>query len=129
MKSSAPGSSTTARTDLGNTQPGDGPRYKGRGPIQLTGRKNYHNFGLLLGLDLEDNPEQAAEPDVGFRVSVTYWADRNLNAIADASDDDPEAAFQRITRAINGGINGLEDRRRWLMATWRVLVQRDLTTR
>ncbi|WP_067886130.1 glycoside hydrolase family 19 protein [Nocardia vaccinii] len=61
-----PGQPNTA---AGNTQPGDGPRYHGRGPIQLTGRGNYRAAGQALGLDLEGDPELAAHPDVGFRIA------------------------------------------------------------
>ena len=58
---------------LGNTQPGDGNRFKGRGPIQITGRDNYQRFGRLLGLDLISAPERAADPEVAFRVAAVYW--------------------------------------------------------
>lgn len=104
----ASGAAYEGRKDLGNTEPGDGKRFKGRGPIQLTGRANYRRFGNLLGEDLEKNPKRAADPDVGFRVAVMYWTDRGLNAWADAGD------FRRITREINGGYNGMADRERWL---------------
>ena len=89
---------------LGNVQPGDGRRYKGRGPIQLTGRANYQRFGQLLGIDLVAEPERAASPAVAFRIAGLYWANRGLNALADAGD------FREITRRINGGFNGLADR-------------------
>jgi predicted chitinase len=89
---------------LGNTRPGDGKRFKGRGPIQLTGRANYQRFGQLLGIDLVSEPEQAAEPDVAFRIAALYWASRGLNELADRQD------FREITRRINGGFNGLADR-------------------
>jgi putative chitinase len=89
---------------LGNSQPGDGKRYKGRGPIQLTGRANYQRFGQLLGIDLVSKPERAAEPEVAFRVAALYWANRGLNELADRQD------FREITRRINGGFNGLADR-------------------
>jgi predicted chitinase len=94
------------RKDLGNVQPGDGERYRGRGPIQLTGRLNYRVCGLALGLDLEGRPELAATPAVGFRVAAWYWKTRKLNALADAG------RFDAITKAINGGTNGAEDRNR-----------------
>ena len=96
----ASGAAYEGRSDLGNTQPGDGVRYKGRGPIQLTGRANYRAAGRALGLDLEGNPALAATPEVGFRVAAWYWGSRNLNAQADAGN------FDAITRAINGGYNG-----------------------
>ena len=94
--------------DLGNTEPGDGKRYKGRGPIQLTGRNNYRRYGHLLSLPLEAIPTVAAQPQVGFRVAVMYWTDKALNSWADAGD------YRRITKLINGGYNGLEDRNRRL---------------
>ncbi len=100
----ASGAAYEGRSDLGNTQPGDGVRYKGRGPIQLTGRANYRAAGRALGLDLEGNPALAATPEVGFRVAAWYWGSRNLNAQADAGN------FDAITRAINGGYNGKASR-------------------
>ena len=100
----ASGAAYEGRSDLGNTQPGDGVRYKGRGPIQLTGRANYRAAGRALGLDLEGTPALAATPEVGFRVAAWYWGSRNLNAQADAGN------FDAITRAINGGYNGKASR-------------------
>ncbi len=100
----ASGEAYEGRKDLGNTQPGDGVRYKGRGPIQLTGRSNYRAAGRALGLDLEANPQRAADIDVGFRVAAWFWTSRGLNALADAGD------FREITRRINGGFNGLAHR-------------------
>ena len=100
----ASGAAYEWRTDLGNTQAGDGRRYKGRGPIQLTGRANYRTAGQALGLDLEGNPAQAANPDVGFRVAAWYWQSRGLNELADAGN------FDQITYRINGGYNGAQDR-------------------
>ena len=93
------------RADLGNVNPGDGKRYRGRGPIQITGRANYRRFGQMLGLDLEGNPDLAASPAVGIRIACAYWLASRLNAAADR--DDIEAA----TRLINGGLNGIADRR------------------
>jgi putative chitinase len=100
----ASGAAYEGRKDLGNTQPGDGRRYKGRGPIQLTGRANYREAGQALGLDLEGNPKQVATPDVGFRTSGWYWESRDLNRLADEGD------FRGITKRINGGTNGLAAR-------------------
>lgn len=93
------------RQDLGNTRPGDGFRYKGRGPLQLTGRANYRDYGARLGLDLEGSPELAAPPGVGLLIALEYWKVRNLNILADSDD------LIGITRRINGGLNGLDDRR------------------
>jgi putative chitinase len=100
----ASGEQYEGRGDLGNVRPGDGVRYKGRGPIQLTGRANYRAAGRALGLDLEGEPTRAADVDVGFRVAAWYWTTRGLNALADAGD------FREITRRINGGFNGLAQR-------------------
>jgi predicted chitinase len=89
---------------LGNTQAGDGKRFKGRGPIQITGRFNYTKFGGLLGLDLVADPALAATPEVAFATAGLYWQRNGLNELADARD------FVTITRRINGGTNGLADR-------------------
>ncbi|HYD75927.1 glycoside hydrolase family 19 protein [Ramlibacter sp.] len=92
---------------LGNVQEGDGYRYRGRGPIQLTGRANYAAFGALLQIDLEGDPDLAATPEVGFKTAALFWERNGLNALADAGN------FDAITRRINGGTNGLEERRRF----------------
>ena len=89
---------------LGNTQAGDGKRFKGRGPIQITGRFNYAKFGGLLGIDLVGNPALAAAPEVAFSTAGLFWQKNGLNELADARD------FVTITRRINGGTNGLADR-------------------
>lgn len=109
MEEIASGQAYEGRADLGNTQTGDGQRFKGRGPIQITGRTNYRTFGRRIGIDLERNPTLAAIPSIGLHVSLEYWKDRNLNALADADD------LERITRKINGGLNGLADRRAHLV--------------
>ncbi|MNY11438.1 Chitinase class I [compost metagenome] len=105
MEEIASGSAYEGRADLGNTQPGDGRRYKGRGPIQLTGRANYRRVGRKIGIDLERNPQIVGHPSIGLLVGCVYWSDRSLNAKADADD------LMGLTRAINGGTNGLEDRK------------------
>jgi predicted chitinase len=94
----------TKARELGNVSPGDGPRYKGRGPIQLTGRNNYRACGKALGLDLEGNPDLAVQPGVAFRTAGWFWATHGLNALADQSD------YRTITRRINGGYTGYADR-------------------
>lgn len=98
------------RADLGNTEPGDGYRYRGRGPLQITGRANYRANGAKLGLDLEADPDRVATPAVGFRCAALFWHTKGLNALADRETD---AAFQVITKRINGGLHGLEDRVRY----------------
>lgn len=85
-----------------------GEKYKGRGWIQLTGDKNYKRYGDLLGLDLSNNPNLAADPDTAVKIAIAYWADNNLNDYADKND------IRGITRRINGGMNGFNDRKAWL---------------
>ena len=108
MEEIASGAAYEGRADLGNTQKGDGTRYKGRGPLQLTGRANYRKFGRALGIDLENNPIVAAMPSIGLLIACKYWQDHNLNALADTDD------IKSITKRINGGYNGLTDRINYL---------------
>ncbi len=115
MEEIASGAAYEGRKDLGNTQPGDGVRFKGRGPIQLTGRANYRAAGKALGIDLENNPKRAADPDVGFRTAAWFWNSRNLNTYADAGN------FREVTRRINGGYNGLADREAYYRRALNVL--------
>ncbi len=100
----ASGAAYEGRKDLGNTQPGDGVRFKGRGPIQLTGRANYTTAGNALKLPLVTNPPMAADPKYAFRISAWWWEAHGLNPISDAAD------VTAATRRINGGLNGLADR-------------------
>lgn len=109
---------TDLATTLGNTAAGDGKRFKGRGPIQITGRANYRRFGDLLGLDLVADPARAALPEVAFRIAGLFWSKKGLNELADRVSDD---AFREITRRINGGFNGLAERRRFYETAKRVL--------
>ena len=94
------------RTDLGNTQPGDGYRYRGRGIFQLTGRANYRDIGASIGQPLESSPELAERPDIAVLTACRFWQSRGLNALADQGLEDT------ITRLINGGTNGIAERRR-----------------
>ncbi len=96
------------RADLGNTSPGDGARFHGRGVFQLTGRDNYRRYGALIGIDLEAHPERAMEPAVSLAVAFAYWRERGIDTAADADD------VVRVTRLINGGRNGLAARTRLL---------------
>ncbi|MBL9058487.1 MAG: peptidoglycan-binding protein [Mangrovicoccus sp.] len=103
----ASGTAYEGRTDLGNTQPGDGPRFKGRGLIQLTGRANYARFGEAIGRKAEilANPALlATDPALAVEAAGWFWSDRKLNALADRDD------LRLITRRINGGLNGLAQR-------------------
>lgn len=92
------------RADLGNTVKGDGSKYRGRGLIQVTGRANYAACGEALGLDLLSKPELLELPQHGAMSAAWFWSTRGLNTLADQGE------FVKITRRINGGINGLADR-------------------
>lgn len=113
MEEIADGSAYEGRHDLGNTQPGDGRRFKGRGPIQLTGRANYRAFTRwaqsngYTTLDFEREPHHLSEPHWGFLAAAYYWtvARPQINTWSDKRD------LERVTRAINGGTNGINDRR------------------
>lgn len=98
------------RNGNGDEQSGDGWKYRGRGALQLTGKANYAKYGAALDIDLINFPDKATEPEAGALIAALYWYDKGLNEIADAGD---EAAFAKITRAINGGMNGWPDRVHW----------------
>ena len=100
----ASGQAYEGRSDLGNTQPGDGVRYKGRGYIQLTGRANYRDYGNRLGVDLENNPDLAKDPNIAADIAIAYWKERVDRNAARAGD------VRTVTKNINGGLNGLADR-------------------
>ena len=111
MQELADGWDYEGRADLGNVQPGDGPRFKGHGPIQITGRANHRACGRYLGLDLERDPLLLTEPRYGTASAVWFWTQGNgqidLNLLAD------RGWFKTITRVINGGLTGLSDRRQY----------------
>lgn len=111
----ATGEAYEKRLDLGNTSPGDGVKYKGRGLIQLTGKRNYSLASLALELPLLDNPELLAEPRNASRVSGWFWQNNKLNALCDAG------FFQELTRRINGGLNGYPDRYKLLQKAMEVI--------
>ena len=90
---------------MGNNKSGDGYRYRGRGYIQLTGKNNYTQASRALGLDLVKNPDQASTPDIGAKTSVWFW---KTNVQPRVSNWDDVTA---ITKIVNGGYNGLDDRK------------------
>lgn len=92
------------RADLGNIVKGDGSKYRGRGLIQITGRANYAACGEALGLDLINQPELLEQPQHAAMSAAWFWSSRGLNTLADQKD------FAKITRRINGGLTGQEDR-------------------
>lgn len=93
------------RKDLGNYVPNDGPKYIGRGIIQLTGRINYNKFGSRVGVDLVNHPERAKEPPTSVKIALEYWKDKNLNSQADVWRID------KITELVNGKAKlGLKER-------------------
>lgn len=100
----ASGTAYEGRKDLGNNQPGDGVKYKGRGLIQLTGKKNYALASIALDLPLLDRPELLAQPPLAVESAGWFWSNNNLNSLADMR------LFKECTRRINGGMNGYADR-------------------
>lgn len=90
---------------LGNTADGDGFKYRGRGIIQLTGKEAYDNCGKAIGLDLINQPQLLAAPNNAVMSAGWFWNKKGLNALADAQD------FETMTKRINGGLLGLDDRR------------------
>ena len=102
---------------MGNGAPasGDGYRYRGRGPIQITGKSNYLRFGLLTGYPIAESPDAVSNsPDVGCAVACAYWQDTGCNPLAD------EGNHWAITRKINGGTHGLRERLAWVAKASRV---------
>lgn len=93
---------------MGNINPNDGWRFIGRGLVQLTGRDNYSRIGRVLGQDFVAYPTAILDPENGLRVAGLYWSATDANAGADADD------IERVTRAVNGGLIGLAERRVWL---------------
>lgn len=90
---------------MGNIDPGDGYKFRGRGAIQLTGRDNYARAGEALGLDLVNNPDLAKDPENAAKIAAWYWKSRNVGEAARAGN------VEAATRKINGGLNGVDDRR------------------
>lgn len=89
---------------MGNTEQGDAYKYRGRGMIQLTGKDNYAKAGNALGIDLVNNPDLAANPEVAAQIATWYWKDRGI------ADNAQQGDVKAVTKTINGGYNGLDDR-------------------
>lgn len=107
----ASGEAYEGRLDLGNIKPGDGVRFKGRGLIQITGRSNYGKCGQALNVDYIATPELLERPLDACRSAGWFWSSRGLNTLADSD------SFGMLTKKINGGFTGLDDRiHHWLRA-------------
>lgn len=98
--------------ELGNLEPGDGFRYRGGGLLQTTGRGNYRRMGQRCGLDLEGEPALVTAAAHALKPALREWSEGSLNLAADLDD------IALITRRINGGFNGLADRKRWFARVW-----------
>lgn len=103
------------RKDLGNLQPGDGPRYKGRGLIQVTGRANYDACGRALKLPLIMNPTLLETPEPAARSAAWFWQTHGCNELADTDE------FGSVSHRINGGYTGLDQRFQYHLIARRVL--------
>jgi putative chitinase len=98
---------------MGNVDPGDGWKYRGRGLLQLTGRESYKKHGARVGADLETNPDLAAS-DLALKIAAAEFKASGCNAFADADNVD------KVTKAINGGLIGLAERKAWLVKTKKI---------
>lgn len=100
----ASGEAYEGRMDLGNIYQGDGVRFKGRGLIQLTGRRNYELISKYYDIDFVSEPDLLSIPEYAVMSACWYWARRKLNKLADQGN------FREVTRRVNGGYNGWSDR-------------------
>lgn len=118
----ASGEDYNARFDLGNLRPHDGTTFKGRGLIQLTGRENYSLYGAYVGEDFTANPERLATPRFAADAAGWFWrfAKSDLNVLATRAD---EATVRAVTRVINGGYNGIDDRLKYFKNAIRILME------
>jgi putative chitinase len=107
VKEIAAGTAYEGRKDLGNIHPGDGQKYKGRGLIQITGRGNYQALTDHFKVDFINNPTLLEQPLYATLSAGWFWDKMNLNALADQVTED---SFKKITKKINGGLNGYDDR-------------------
>ena len=110
----ASGDEYEGRADLGNTQPGDGRRFKGRGFIQITGRSNYSTYGNRLGVDLVGNPDLALDPNVASQIFAVYFTDHRIRwlrapaPLMNCADLARAGEWRGVRVAVNGGENGLD---------------------
>lgn len=112
----ASGAAYEGRKDLGNIEPGDGVKFRGRGLLQITGRTNYIACGKALGLDLINHPELLEKPEHACDSAGWFWKTHGLNELSDTGDQ------IRVTRRINGGTNGLSERLSLYAAAQKVIV-------
>lgn len=126
LREYASGKAYEGRVDLGNKQPGDGVKYKGRGVFQTTGRSNYLQLGIIKGRrDLFiNNPELLEQPEYAVWSACEYWKTRGLNDAANHADTDilkkkykktviDVSPVEFISITINGGYNGMDDRKKY----------------
>jgi predicted chitinase len=109
MNELSSGKQYEGRKDLGNTEQGDGIKYKGRGYIQLTGKANYKKYGDMIGQDLVNNPDLAADPNIASQIALAYWNDKKIGGKT-LSEQAKAGNFDMVTKGINGGFNGKGDR-------------------
>lgn len=119
VKELASGQAYEGRKDLGNINKGDGIKYKGRGLIQITGRHNYTLFQNYLGCapDIMTHPEYLEQPHLAVMVSCWFWKTHGLNELADKD------SFVTITKRINGGTNGINERKAFLIRAKKELIK------
>lgn len=89
---------------MGNVAPGDGYRYRGRGLVQVTGRDNYATVSRAIGIDLVSDPDKLSKPEAALAASIAWWEGR--------IPDSAMGNVRRITKLVNGGTAGLDDRAR-----------------
>lgn len=97
--------------NLGNTAPDDGYNFRGTGLLQMTGRGSRTTIGTNLGVDLVNNPANGADPQYLLAIACEEWNEKGCNPYADKDD------ILTITKKINGGTNGLDSRKAWLVKT------------
>jgi putative chitinase len=101
--------------ELGNTETGDGFRYRGNGVLQTTGRGNHRRMGAACGIDFEGNPDLVVAPEHALKPALSEWTECGLNVFADRND------IRTITLRINGGLTGLSGREGWFAKAWSLL--------